>query len=192
MKKLIGALLGEIFFDLDDLTALGWIFLSFALLFGIGVGAVTVIFFFPDLSGAELSRGDKRAYGFFVAAPILIAAVTPLCLGIPILRRLGFNMTKSDTETRNYLKKNKFDSKTEHYIVFEIVRPDASLWDQLHYGLKYNEFSLTKSGLSKIIAYRKIFPTIGRISAARREIRETVKMAETECLSWKISKSSPG
>lgn len=189
MSKVIEFVLGEIFFDLDDLTPPGWVLLLLALAFALGVGVVSYSQLYPQLNFAEINPSNRKVYAFLVIAPLIGAAIAPLCLGIPLLRRAGVNITKTDAECRDYLSNAQVDPAVEQYIVFEIASPPEGHELTLTHNLSLDKFAFAPNTQQKFVAYKRIRPTLSRLSMSCRSVREVARLAHTKCMSWKLAKT---
>lgn len=191
MGKLIDFLVGEIFFDIEDLTPAGWVVLIFTLVFALAVAVVSYMQLYPYLMDADINRSNRKAYAFLVIAPLLIAAIAPLCIGIPLLRRMGFNFTKTDADCRKQLEASQLASGEKSYVVFEIMKPTAALQPALAQGLDRAEYVVFSVGLEKMIAFKVIRPSLGKLSSVCRDMRELVRITEAQMLGWGLTNLRP-
>lgn len=189
MKTLIDFILGEILFDIDDLTPLGWAVLILALMFSIAVGVVSYLYLYPYLLAADIDRSNRKAYAFLIAVPFVLAAIAPLCIGVPILRRFGIDMTRTDAESRKYLTEMQIDSSVKQNIIFEIERPDEKDLLTLQHGLAYADYSIPDDELDVIVANKSIYPTLSRLSYEHRQMRELMRLSQTITLNWYVDKA---
>lgn len=191
MKNFFNAIFSEITFDLDDLTPLGWVILALILFFAGAVGVVNYKYIYPMLQNSDVNALNRRAYAFVVIAPFIVAALIPLCIGIPIMRRFGLNFTKTDKVCREFLTANNLDSRVEHYLVFEVASPPEELTPTLVYNSEKEGYTVTTAGANKVLLYKLCLPKLRKISVEQRSMKETARLAETKILRWTITKQNP-
>lgn len=191
MKTFFNAIFSEITFDLDDLTPLGWVILALILFFAGAVGVVNYKYIYPMLQNSDVNALNRRAYAFVVIAPFIVAALIPLCIGIPIMRRFGLNFTKTDKVCREFLTANNLDSRVEHYLVFEVASPTEELTPTLVYNSEKEGYTVTTAGANKVLLYKLCLPKLRKISVEQRSMKETARLAETKILRWTITKQNP-
>lgn len=191
MKTIIDDIINEICFDLDDLTPLGWVVLALILVFAVAVGLINYRYLYPTLLNADVHALNRRAYAFVVIAPFLAAALIPLCIGIPVMRRFGLNFTKTDAESRQFLTANNLDSKAEYYLVFDVARPTEELMPTLVHNSEEKGYTAIMSGTNKVVLYIPCFPKVRKISHHIGSMKERTRLAETKILRWTITKQNP-